>query len=314
MQTSPKIELISEALSKAQAVMENAKETSKNPFFHSQYADLAEVWDTARKPLADNGLSIVQTIGTEKVLFQMKTPTERQPDKESACIWLTVTTRLLHTSEQWFEDSVHMPVEADPQSLGKVTTYVRRYALMAMVGIAPEDDDGNAASGKQTGQVERKPVAKSVTHEAPHICLIHDVPFTRMVKGEKVWYSHKDGEAWCNEPVTPAQQAFTPISAESGTATANQAQKTSASEIDAHFEGMESAAAAVAPVAAKSTPELITPEQLERVKELAKNVPLAATALEIGIKNLTMMNVHKLPSVNAGKLLEAMQNKSAKVS
>ena len=33
----------------------------------------------------------------------------------------------------------------DMQGLGSAMTYARRYGLMAMAGIAPEDDDGNAA-------------------------------------------------------------------------------------------------------------------------------------------------------------------------
>jgi hypothetical protein len=40
-------------------------------------------------------------------------------------------------------------VKADPQSLGSALTYGRRYALMGIVGVAPEDDDGAAASGAQ---------------------------------------------------------------------------------------------------------------------------------------------------------------------
>jgi hypothetical protein len=40
------------------------------------------------------------------------------------------------------------PVKSDPQGIGSCITYARRYSLAAMVGVAPEDDDGNAASQK----------------------------------------------------------------------------------------------------------------------------------------------------------------------
>jgi len=36
----------------------------------------------------------------------------------------------------------------DPQGYGSALTYARRYSLMAACGIAPEDDDGNAATRK----------------------------------------------------------------------------------------------------------------------------------------------------------------------
>jgi hypothetical protein len=36
--------------------------------------------------------------------------------------------------------------KVDAQAYGSATTYARRYALAAFVGVAPEDDDGNAAS------------------------------------------------------------------------------------------------------------------------------------------------------------------------
>ena len=35
---------------------------------------------------------------------------------------------------------------ADPQAVGSAITYLRRYGLAAMVGVAPEDDDGEATS------------------------------------------------------------------------------------------------------------------------------------------------------------------------
>ena len=38
--------------------------------------------------------------------------------------------------------------DASPQVVGSCVTYLRRYGLQAMVGIAPEDDDGNAAQGQ----------------------------------------------------------------------------------------------------------------------------------------------------------------------
>src|SRR3990167_7877304 len=194
MLTSEKIDQIAVALSKAQAIMEGAKKTSTNPFFRSKYADLAEVWDTCRKPLTDNGLCVIQSISSEP-------PLSSDGLKEGKrYITLKVTSRLLHTSEQWFEDTISIPVEAEPQALGKVTTYIRRYALMALVGIAPEDDDGEDAAGRGNDLPEVKKV-KAAQPGQEHWCAEHNCAFKEHRQGTEHWYSHKlaDGK-WCNEP------------------------------------------------------------------------------------------------------------------
>jgi hypothetical protein len=121
---------LAKALSKAQGAMEHAKKSADNPFFKSKYADLASVLDVARKPLADNGLCVVQGTFIEDSALRLRTD-------------------LLHSSGEWIASIYPVkPVKDDPQALGSAITYARRYAFQAMVGIAPEDDDGNEASGK----------------------------------------------------------------------------------------------------------------------------------------------------------------------
>lgn len=119
---------LAEALCKAQGQMEGAAKDSVNPHFKNKYADLAAVWDAIRKPLAANGLSIVQF------------PRTVQGGVE-------IETTLLHTSGEFLRDALWMPCSKnDAQGIGSAITYGRRYALMAVCGIAPvEDDDGNAA-------------------------------------------------------------------------------------------------------------------------------------------------------------------------
>lgn len=130
MTHSEQINEIAAALSKAQAVIAGAVKDKTNPHFKSDYADLSSVWDACRKPLTDNGLSVAQTAATEEGR-------------------VGVTTILMHSSGQWISDTLVMkPTKDDPQGVGSCITYARRYALAAMVGVAPEDDDGNAASAK----------------------------------------------------------------------------------------------------------------------------------------------------------------------
>jgi hypothetical protein len=129
---SQELGALAAALCKAQSVMEGAKQDSSNPFFKSKYADLASVWAACKVPLTSNGLSVVQTVenGGEKAYL---------------------VTILLHTSGQWIKSL--MPIimtKNDAQALGSAITYCRRYALAAIVGVCPTDDDGNAAVSKES--------------------------------------------------------------------------------------------------------------------------------------------------------------------
>ena len=124
------LDKLAPALAKAQGAIENAKKDSVNPHFKSKYADLASVWDACRKPLTDNGLSVIQSLGND--------------DGRVSC-----DTMLLHVSGQWVRSGFSMaPQQNTPQAFGSCATYLRRYSLQAVVGVAPDEDDGNQASNK----------------------------------------------------------------------------------------------------------------------------------------------------------------------
>lgn len=127
MLTSESITKIMPALIKAQGEFAPAVKAKVNPHFKSKYVPLDAVLDAIAEPLRNNGIAILQ-----------------HTDIEDACTVLV--TRLVHESGEWIGGRypVH-PVKADPQGEGSALTYARRYALMALAGIAPEDDDGNAA-------------------------------------------------------------------------------------------------------------------------------------------------------------------------
>ncbi len=123
------------ALSKAQAEIEGAVKAGENPHFRSRYADLGNVWAACRGPLTQNGLAIHQAV---RVNGDMPFTDQRT---------VRLVTRVMHSSGQWLEDD-GIPLLLDKQNmqgLGSALTYARRYGLMAAVGIAPEDDDGNAS-------------------------------------------------------------------------------------------------------------------------------------------------------------------------
>jgi hypothetical protein len=125
---SHSLSALASALAKAQSEMSGASKDKVNPHFKSAYADLASVWDACRGPLSKNGLAVLQPASAQG-------PT------------VTVRTILVHSSGEWIASDLRMTaVQATPQGIGSCITYARRYALASLVGIAPEDDDGNAAS------------------------------------------------------------------------------------------------------------------------------------------------------------------------
>ena len=137
MKHSESIALLAGALAKAQLQIEPASKNATNPHFRSHYADLASIWDACRGPLNTNGLSIVQF------------PCDGEVGRTGLC------TMLLHSSGEWISEVVTTRSQKDdPQGLGSALTYLRRYALAAVVGVtATEDDDGNAASTPANARV-----------------------------------------------------------------------------------------------------------------------------------------------------------------
>lgn len=128
MNKSESIAVLAKALSAAQSEFENPSKNATNPHFHSKYADLAELVNVVRPVLSRHGLSITQWPGFV----------------DGLC---TVETVLMHQSGEWLSGVSSTPVtKQDPQGIGSATTYLRRYSMAAICGLAQEDDDGNTAS------------------------------------------------------------------------------------------------------------------------------------------------------------------------
>ena len=146
MEHSEQLNELAPALAKAQGQMTGAAKSAANPFFKSKYADLASVWDACRQPFAENGLSLLQSPSTDGVR-------------------VSLDTLLLHTSGQWIKGTVSVSAKEDsPQAVGSCITYLRRYALQSFAGVAPEDDDAEAAEGRpKNGKVSTMAVAQLPT-------------------------------------------------------------------------------------------------------------------------------------------------------
>lgn len=143
MKSSEQINELAAALVKAQAMMKPAKKSEDNPYFHSKYADLSNIMENDRKALTSNGLCVVQGAGIVGDTSSLQA--------------VTITTRLIHTSGQWIEDSAGaIPKDFGPQAVGATLTYLRRYGYSAMVGATAEgeDDDGETAEGRSDSKRE----------------------------------------------------------------------------------------------------------------------------------------------------------------
>lgn len=124
------------AFLKAQKGFAPALKTSTNPHFKSRYADLSAVVEAVIDSLNDNGISLLQVT---------------HPNATG----VSIETLLIHESGEKLSGGVLTVPAAkqDPQGYGSALTYARRYSLMATCGIAPEDDDGNAASKKPSSHI-----------------------------------------------------------------------------------------------------------------------------------------------------------------
>lgn len=140
MNQSENIADLVHALSKAQKVMAGAKKDAKGNF--GKFADLTSCWEALREPLAENGLAVVQTtsnIGLDGV---------------------NVITTLAHSGGQWIRGELFLPaMKKDPQGFGSALTYARRYALAAICGLAPADDDAQSVTDNMRNQSATSKVA-----------------------------------------------------------------------------------------------------------------------------------------------------------
>jgi hypothetical protein len=117
------------ALCAAQAGMGKVVKGATNPAFKSKYADLGDVVSVAVPALNEQGIAMFHMMVRDEYGAVMR-------------------TMLVHGAS---ETSVSCDVpliinKQDMQGMKSATTYAKRIGLESLTGIAPEDDDGNAAA------------------------------------------------------------------------------------------------------------------------------------------------------------------------
>lgn len=121
----------------------------------NNYADLGAIIASARTHLADAGIVVIQS-----------------PTASSRLNEITLTTLLLHETGEWLEDTCTCPLEyLDPQGFGSAISYVRRYALAAILSLYSADDDGQGATGFTRKRAHQAaplaPVLNAVSNATP---------------------------------------------------------------------------------------------------------------------------------------------------
>jgi len=159
MKQSENVSELIESLAKAKLSFTKAKKSGKNNAFNKSgtpYSTIDDILEACNIPLANNGLVVLQ-------------------DPEFVEGRLVLTTRIYHKSGQWIESALSVkPASDTAQSIAGAITYSKRYALVAMLGLAcgEEDDDGNAASGADDPKIPPKmPVPTLASIMAKYIAL-----------------------------------------------------------------------------------------------------------------------------------------------
>lgn len=148
---------IAAAIAAAQANMSNAVKDSENGHFKKQYASLAAVRDVVLPAFAAEGIGVLQPIEGENGVCRVRT--------------------LLLWGDQVLEaGNCSIPIgngRNAAQDVGAIATYLRRYQLAAVGGIAQEDNDGedvskSAPKRQSTGQrVARSIISDGHDPECP---------------------------------------------------------------------------------------------------------------------------------------------------
>jgi hypothetical protein len=120
---------------------------------YGKYADLATVLATVSEPLGKHGLVVTQTFSP----FENGTTLLR--------------TTLLHTSGEQVCSDLPMPAVEGARNVlhafGAATTYLRRYALLAILNLAAEDDDGDSFGADQRQTQRSAPRTGTDTKPSP---------------------------------------------------------------------------------------------------------------------------------------------------
>lgn len=154
MELSQSIAHLADALCKAQSQMKEILKTktaqvkSDKGSYSYKYAELADLLEAVKPALLGQGLAISQGV-------------------DSYELGVKVTTLLMHSSGEHLSSTLSLPVSGStPQAYGSAITYARRYALSALLGVGPEDDDDGGSGLEHSGSAQQHPGTRSSVRDS----------------------------------------------------------------------------------------------------------------------------------------------------
>jgi len=128
---------IYQKLSEFQSRVGKLSKDQTNPFYKRNYTDINAVLDAIRDPLKEVGLVVTQN------------PTIIDNEKGLETYLVNLNDMVDGKYETIRSFTPFILAKQDMQGLGSAITYARRYALVSMLGLEQEDDDGNKSIKKE---------------------------------------------------------------------------------------------------------------------------------------------------------------------
>jgi hypothetical protein len=142
MERSPSIKQLAAKVAKIQGEMDAVAKDATNPHYKSSYATLAAVMAEVMPRLSAHGIALLQpaTMAEGRVVVE--------------------TVLVDSASDEWVSGACSaIPQGLGPQQVGATITYLRRYGLSSLLGVATEDDDGETAHGRGEKEAPANPAA-----------------------------------------------------------------------------------------------------------------------------------------------------------
>lgn len=111
-------------------------QTKTGGAYSFEYASLKAIKETCKPILLKNQLAVSQLVGQKQL-----------------------TTMLIHSSGQYITDAMDLPIRdnMNPQEIGSIITYMKRYSFSAILGlVSDEDDDANIAEGNRVTKAKEE--------------------------------------------------------------------------------------------------------------------------------------------------------------
>lgn len=148
---SAEVDKIFAAVVALQSEINNPKKSKQGHGY--KYAELAQIIELSREPLATNGLAVAQYCTAI--------------DGHSYLV-----TQMIHSSGQWLRgyyplEKAGMRAVNDAQQMGAAMTYARRYNLAAMLGVAQEDDDAASLGSQRQHTLSNAPQSTQKQSKQP---------------------------------------------------------------------------------------------------------------------------------------------------